>query len=149
MDIVSREKRSAIMRAVKQKDTKPEMRLRKALHARGYRYRLHDKRLPGTPDLVFPSRRAAIFVHGCFWHGHDCRAGRAPSSNTDYWAPKIAANRERDARKTAALEAEGWRVLVVWECALKAKNADDTLASIEGFLGSPGNRHSRHDRSSS
>lgn len=132
MDIVPPGKRSAMMRAVRQKDTAPELRLRRALHALGYRYRLHPKTLPGRPDLVFPSRRAAIFVHGCFWHGHDCRAGRRPSSNTAYWLPKITANRERDARKQADLEALGWRVLTVWECELKDMTL--ALAHIQRFL---------------
>lgn len=135
MDIVSPTKRSAMMRAVKQKNTGPELRLRKMLHALGYRYRLHPKELPGKPDLVFPSRRTVIFVHGCFWHGHDCRAGRAPSSNTEYWNSKIAANRERDSRTVAALEERGWRVLTVWECMLK--DDEDALSSIIDFLEEP------------
>ena len=132
MDIVSSTKRASMMRAVGQKNTKPELRLRKMLYALGYRYRLHRKDLPGRPDLVFPSRRAVIFVHGCFWHGHACRAGRLPNSNTDYWAPKIAANRERDGRNAEALEQQGWRVLAVWECALTDSNR--TLDMVQEFL---------------
>ncbi|MEO1252256.1 MAG: very short patch repair endonuclease [Pseudomonadota bacterium] len=116
-DVFSPEKRSAVMRAVKSGNTKPEMALRKALFALGYRYRLHDKRLPGRPDLVFHQHRTALFVHGCFWHGHNCKRGaRTPKSNADYWIEKIRRNRERDAANKAALEADGWRVLIVWEC---------------------------------
>jgi DNA mismatch endonuclease (patch repair protein) len=137
MDIVSPQKRSAMMRAVNQKNTAPELRLRKALHALGYRYRLHPKELPGRPDLAFPSRRATIFVHGCFWHGHDCRAGRLPSSRTDYWLPKIAENQRRDARKRAELEALGWRVLTVWECELE--KPEEAVSAAAFFLDS-GNR---------
>jgi len=105
------------MRAVKSKDTKPELQLRRALHRIGYRYRLNVKDLPGKPDLVFPKHRAALFVHGCFWHGHLCKRGRrVPKSNTDYWREKIRKNRDRDRRNKNALEALGWRVLTVWEC---------------------------------
>jgi len=85
----------------------------------GYRFRLHRKDLPGTPDIVLPGRRAAIFVHGCFWHGHGCRIGQLPKSRLDYWLPKIEANRERDRRKGGALEAAGWRVLTVWQCEIR------------------------------
>jgi len=124
-DVFSPEKRSAVMRAVKAKDTTPELLLRRALHALGYRYRLHVRDLPGSPDLVFPARRAAIFVHGCFWHGHDCARGRRrPKANADYWAAKIDRNQERDAAALAALDEAGWRPLVVWECALKAAKGD-------------------------
>lgn len=133
MDIVSESKRSAIMRAVGRKDTKPEWRLRKALHALGYRYRLNARSLPGSPDLLFPRRKAVIFVHGCFWHGHHCRGGRAPSTRTEYWLPKIAANRARDARKQAELESIGYRVLTIWECELRDLNG--ALAKARSFLG--------------
>lgn len=112
------------MRAVKGRDTKPELRLRKALFARGFRYRLHVKSLPGAPDIVFPGRRAVIFVHGCFWHGHACKRGRrAPKQNASYWANKIARNKARDAKHLKALRAAGWRVLTVWECELKDLDA--------------------------
>jgi DNA mismatch endonuclease (patch repair protein) len=119
MDRVDKDVRSRIMRAVRRKGTGPELVLRKALHAAGLRFRLHRRDLPGTPDIVLPGRRVAVFVHGCFWHGHECRAGRAPASRAEYWGPKLAANRERDARKAAELEAAGWRVVTVWECALR------------------------------
>ncbi|MBL8548578.1 MAG: DNA mismatch endonuclease Vsr [Hyphomonadaceae bacterium] len=113
-------KRSAIMRAVKAKDTAPERVVRKLVFALGYRYRLHRSDLPGKPDLVFPGRRKAIFVHGCFWHGHGCKRGdRPPSANAAYWQAKIARNRARDAANAAALTADGWSALTLWECELK------------------------------
>jgi len=111
------EERSALMRRVRGKDTKPEMRLRKALHAAGVRFRLHDRRLPGRPDLVLPGRRLAVFVHGCFWHRHaGCPRTTTPKANSAYWAQKFAENIERDARKTDQLRQSGWNVRVVWEC---------------------------------
>lgn len=120
-DVFSKEKRSEVMRAVKGKDTKPEVALRKALFALGYRYRLNVKGLPGKPDLVFPKHRTVIFVHGCFWHGHKCKRGaRTPKSNTDYWLEKIARNKRRDKKNAAALKKLGWRVITVWECELKS-----------------------------
>jgi len=112
--------RSRIMRAVKSVDTGPEMIVRRMLHKLGYRYRLHRKDLPGKPDLVFPSRKAVIFVHGCFWHGHNCKRGaRTPKTNTPYWTNKIRRNVERNAQAIIDLKAAGWRVLVIWECELK------------------------------
>ena len=123
-DVFSPEKRSEVMRTVKSADTKPEIALRKALFARGFRYRLHVKGLPGKPDLVFPKYCAAIFVHGCFWHGHDCaRGARVPKSNRAYWTAKIARNKERDQKTVKALAHSGWRVYVVWECELKDVSA--------------------------
>ena len=104
------------MKAVRRKDTAPEMIVRRLLHAAGYRYRLNVKKLPGSPDIVFLSRRKAIFVHGCFWHGHDCRAGRRPKSRPEYWVPKIARNQVRDAAVIAALTKLGWEALIVWQC---------------------------------
>jgi DNA mismatch endonuclease (patch repair protein) len=97
----------------------PEVRVRSLLHSMGYRFRLHRKELPGTPDIVFPSRQVAVFVHGCFWHGHGCRIGKLPKSRLEYWRPKIFANRTRDRRKEVSLAASGWRVLTVWQCELK------------------------------
>lgn len=111
------------MQAVKSKNTRPELVVRSLLHRLGYRFRLHRKDLPGTPDIVFPSRKATIFVHGCFWHGHGCRIGQLPKSRLAYWTPKIAANGARDDRKQAALAAAGWRSLVVWQCELKDSEA--------------------------
>ena len=111
------ELRSRIMRAVKSRDTQPEMAVRRLVHAMGYRYRLHRKDLPGKPDLAFISRRKAIFVHGCFWHGHDCPHGsREPKTNRDYWIPKIAKTRERDKTTLERLLKMGWESLVIWEC---------------------------------
>ena len=116
----TREHRSRVMRAVKSRDTGPEMLTRRIIHAMGYRYRLHRKDLPGKPDLVFPSRKKAIFVHGCFWHGHTCaRGARMPKSNRAYWKSKISRNRERDKESEEALREDGWRVLTVWECQMK------------------------------
>lgn len=119
MDIVSKDKRSAMMRAVRSKDTAPELLVRKGLHARGLRYRVHCKHLPGRPDLVFPKWHAAVFIHGCFWHGHGCRYSRPPDTNKSFWAEKIAANVERDRANRAALEARGWRVFEIWTCRLR------------------------------
>jgi DNA mismatch endonuclease, patch repair protein len=108
---------SARMSKVKQKDTGPEMVCRRLVHGLGYRYRLYEKALPGKPDLVFTGRRKVIFVHGCFWHGHNCRAGRnQPTSNRRYWGPKLRRNQERDARNQERLLESGWSVLIVWEC---------------------------------
>jgi DNA mismatch endonuclease (patch repair protein) len=119
-DIFTAAKRSEIMRAVKGSNTRPERALRKALFARGFRYRLNVASLPGKPDLVFAARRAVIFVHGCFWHGHDCaRGARAPKTNAAYWRAKIARNRARDKESLGALRRLGWRALVLWECELK------------------------------
>ncbi len=111
------------MRGVKQQSTALELLVRKGLHRRGLRYRICDKRLPGTPDLSFPGRKSVVFVHGCFWHGHNCRLGRRPSTNVDFWTQKASANRKRDKRKTAALRALGWRVFVVWQCELVGQKA--------------------------
>ena len=121
------------MRAVKSRDTKPEMIVRRLVHGMGVRYRLHRADLPGKPDLVFGPRRKVIFVHGCFWHGHDCKRGaRTPKTNTDYWVAKIDRNRARDARSAAALEDQGWAGLIVWECEIKDRDALATR--LEDFL---------------
>ena len=104
------------MAAVGQRDTGPEMAVRRLLHRMGYRYALHRRDLPGRPDLVFRPRRKVVFVHGCFWHGHECRDGRLPTSRVDYWSQKISANKARDARNLIDLEARGWHVCVVWQC---------------------------------
>jgi DNA mismatch endonuclease (patch repair protein) len=123
-DVFDAAKRSAVMRKVKGRNTGPELCVRKALWALGARYRLHRKDLPGSPDIVLPGRKLALFVHGCFWHGHDCAHGRVTARrNAHYWTAKIAANRERDERKRVALAALGWYVEVVWECECR----DDAL----------------------
>lgn len=119
-DVFSPQKRSAVMRRVRGRDTGPEKTVRRLLTGLGARYRLHRKDLPGKPDIVMSGRRLAVFVHGCFWHGHDCaRGARVPKQNRDYWLGKVGRNRERDVASRAALEAAGWRVEVVWECDLK------------------------------
>ena len=112
----SPEARSRTMAAIRHKDTRPELAVRRLLHRMGYRYALHRRDLPGRPDLVFAPRRKVVFVHGCFWHGHDCRNMRLPATRVDYWSAKIANNRARDARNIRDLDAAGWRVHVVWEC---------------------------------
>ena len=108
--------RSALMSRIGGKNTAPELIVRKLLHALGFRFRLHRRDLPGTPDVVLPRLKTALFVHGCFWHGHGCKIGQPPKSRQDYWLPKIERNKARDAEKAAALEAQGWRVIEVWQC---------------------------------
>lgn len=123
-DVYDAAKRSAVMRRVKGKDTSPELKVRRLLTALGARYRLHRKDLPGSPDIVMAGRRLAIFVHGCFWHGHDCaRGARTPKANRDYWVAKVARNQARDARAQSELAAAGWRVETLWECDLKDQSA--------------------------
>ena len=131
MDKLSLERRSELMKRVRRSNTGPEVKLRKELHHRGFRYVIGDRRLPGTPDLVFPRYKVVVFVHGCFWHGHDCRQGRTPSTNVGYWEPKIASNRERDARKAQLLRNLGWHVFTVWECQLKRERFSDTASWLE------------------
>lgn len=109
------------MRAIKSKNTRPEMIVRSGLHRQGLRFRIHPKELPGKPDLVFPRFGAAIFVHGCFWHGHDCPLFKIPATREDFWMSKISANQIRDSRDATALSKLGWRVATVWECALKGQ----------------------------
>ena len=121
-DTRSPEQRSRIMRAVGTRNTTPEIALRRLLHAMGYRFRLHRRDLPGTPDIVFPSRQKVIFVHGCFWHSHGCSKGQAPKSREEYWRPKLDSNRQRDARKALEVEERGWQPLIVWACELSEKS---------------------------
>ena len=120
-DVVDSATRSRMMAGIKGRNTRPEMLLRQGLHRAGFRFRLHDRRLPGKPDLVFPGRNAVILVHGCFWHGHTCHLFRWPSSRPDWWRAKIEGNRARDAAQREALHAAGWRMLTVWECALMGR----------------------------
>lgn len=135
MDKLTPERRSDNMRQIKSKGMKPELAVRRLVHGLGYRFRLHRKDLPGKPDLVFGPRRKVIFVHGCFWHGHEkkgCRDSREPNSNTEYWSPKLAGNKARDARNLANLTAAGWNVLVVWECEIKDR--EKLLHRLSSFL---------------
>jgi DNA mismatch endonuclease (patch repair protein) len=121
------------MRAVKGQDTKPEMIVRRLAHRLGYRFRLHQRSLPGNPDLVFSSRRKVIFVHGCFWHGHDCRRGdRRPATNTEYWNRKLDGNIERDIANYEMLKDLSWDILIIWEC--ETKNMDELEKSLKYFL---------------
>lgn len=137
MDKISAERRSENMRRIRSKGMQPELLVRSLLHRMGYRYSLHNTRLPGRPDLVFGPRRKAIFVHGCFWHQHsECREGRLPHSRKDYWYPKLTRNVERDRQSQATIRALGWKSLVVWECELK--NLDRAVRRILTFLGPPG-----------
>ena len=136
-DTLSKERRSALMKRVKQKHTAPELIVRKALHGRGLRYKIGDRKLPGSPDLSLPRYRVAIFVHGCFWHGHDCRLGRPPTTNIDYWGPKIEANRKRDARKEQQLRDLGWRVFTLWQCQIDADSSDNLLDALAATIRSP------------
>ncbi|RRN62649.1 very short patch repair endonuclease [Caulobacter sp. 602-1] len=134
-DVYDKAKRSAVMARVKSRDTTPEKALRRILTGLGARYRLHRKDLPGNPDLVMAGRKLAFFVHGCFWHGHDCaRGSRVPKANRDYWLAKVARNVARDERSIQALEAAGWRAEVVWECDFKDEAA--LTARLQALLAS-------------
>lgn len=131
MDIVDRSTRKRMMAGIRVKNTKPEMLVRKALFAAGFRFRLHRADLPGAPDIVLPGRKIAVFVHGCFWHWHKgCRFFKLPASNTKFWRTKLQRNVERDGRCTSALRAAGWRVLVVWECATRDKTIEQLSAIL-------------------
>ena len=121
------------MSGIRGRDTRIEVAVRKALFARGFRYRLNERRLPGRPDLVLPRYNAAVFIHGCYWHGHDCGLFRVPSTNREFWQTKIDGNRERDRRNGAALRTAGWRVAVVWECALRGRG-EDSVRKVAGDL---------------
>ncbi len=139
-DVVSPQVRSRMMAGIRGKDTRPELQIRKALHRAGFRFRLHVKDLPGKPDIVLPRYHVAIFVHGCFWHGHDCHLFKWPKSRVNFWSTKLVRNRENDEKHQAALRRAGWRVLVIWECALKGKERlkEESLAKrILGWLARP------------
>lgn len=132
-DVFSKEKRSWVMRQVRGQDTAPELKVRSQVHRLGYRFRLHRKDLPGKPDIVFPARRKVIFVHGCFWHGHNClRGGRTPKANAKYWGDKIKRNVGRDIRNQLKLKSLGWKFLIIWECDLK--NLNKVTLRINKFL---------------
>lgn len=137
MDRVSPEQRSRNMARIGSRDTAPEMAVRRLLHARGYRYRLHAANLPGKPDIVFSARRRAVFVHGCYWHRHQgCRYAFTPATRPDFWLKKFAANVERDARVIEALSRQGWRVLVIWSC--ETQTPDGLAAKLTHFLDGAG-----------
>jgi DNA mismatch endonuclease, patch repair protein len=136
-DVHSPEIRSYNMSRVRGRDTRPEMLIRRGLHARGYRFRVQVRGLPGRPDLLFQRQGVVLFVHGCFWHGHDCPLFRLPATRTEFWATKIETNRERDARAVEALRALGWRAMTIWECALRGRArrpAQEVLQACEVFL---------------
>lgn len=131
-DTLSKQARSERMAKIRGKDTAPEMKVRRLAHAMGYRFRLHRKDLPGKPDLVFPAKRKVIFVHGCFWHGHDCKLGRLPKSNVDFWASKIERNKARDAKNVDDLLLMRWEVDVVWQC--QTRDVSQLESRLRGFL---------------
>ena len=136
VDNRSAESRSALMSRIRGKDTAPELLVRRLLHALGYRFRLHRRDLPGTPDIVFPSRQKAIFVNGCFWHAHGCRFGRPPKSRPEFWIPKLERTRSKDVRNRRALRSSGGGVLTVWQC--QARSRGGLEAKMISFLGPPG-----------
>lgn len=113
------------------KHTKPELLIRKGLHARGLRYRLHVKGVPGTPDIVFPKLKIAVFINGCFWHFHQCKFSKLPATRPDFWKGKLEGNRERDRRNSSALLAQGWRIINIWECSLRSKSANEVLQLLD------------------
>jgi DNA mismatch endonuclease, patch repair protein len=130
-DVHTKEQRSYNMSQIKGTNTKPEILVRKFLHAHGFRFRLHTKDLPGKPDIVLPKYRTVIFVHGCFWHGHkNCKYATIPKTRTEWWTAKIDGNKANDKRKKAALKKEGWNVLTIWECELRANRIDRTLQGL-------------------
>lgn len=132
-DVLTAAQRQLNMSRIRGRDTKPEMLVRQGLHARGLRYRLHDRKLPGRPDLVFPRHGAVVFVHGCFWHAHGCALSKLPATRQDFWKKKLEGNVTRDRRAVDALLASGWRVLVIWECALRGagrRMEGDVMAAI-------------------
>lgn len=131
-DHLSVELRSRLMGRIRSTDTQPELKVRRLVHGMGYRYRLHRRDLPGTPDLTFPGRRKIIFVHGCFWHQHGCRQGMRPSSNREFWNRKLDRNIHRDQEAVAALERDGWSTLIVWEC--ETNNLTGLTERLENFL---------------
>ncbi|MEX0382791.1 very short patch repair endonuclease [Spiribacter sp. 1M153] len=136
-DVLTPEQRSRVMGRIRGSNTKTELWVRQGLFALGFRYRLHQRQLPGTPDLVLPRYRAVIFVNGCFWHGHDCHLYRLPSTRTDFWQSKIETNRIRDQKNNARLRELGWRVLIIWECALRGRtrqSPDSVLGSAASWL---------------
>lgn len=138
MDVVDAATRSRMMSGIRSRDTRPEMTVRRYLHAHGFRYRLHARNLPGSPDLVLPKYRVAIFVHGCFWHRHPgCRYATTPASNAERWQHKFDTNVERDRRKEAQLREAGWRVIVIWECELRKEPEERLRTLVEQISATP------------
>lgn len=138
-DTVDSTTRSRMMASIRGRNTRPEVALRSAIHRLGLRFRLHRAGLPGRPDIVLPRHRAVVFVHGCFWHRHPCcRLAYNPRSRVNFWQAKFAGNVERDARQRAALLGDGWRVVTVWECALRERGAENVAAELAGWLGGGG-----------
>ena len=129
-DFMSKEERSEMMSKIKSSNTRPERELRQDLWKRGLRYRINVKGLPGTPDIVLPKYKTVIFVHGCFWHGHDCKDYRLPKTNPDFWRNKVETNRKRDKDAVTRLETMGWKVITVWECELKKKTFEQTADRV-------------------
>ncbi|WP_076896202.1 very short patch repair endonuclease [Burkholderia pseudomallei] len=130
VDVVDRATRSRMMSGIRGRNTKPEILIRSLLHRQGFRFRLHVRDLPGKPDIVLPRYHAVIFVHGCFWHGHDCSLFKLPGTRTDFWREKIDRNRANDHKALAALRTQGWRVGIVWECALRGANKNIESVAI-------------------
>lgn len=131
VDVVDAPTRSRMMSGIRGKDTSPELLIRKALHARGFRFRIHAKHLPGKPDLLMPKYKAAVFIHGCFWHGHACRYFKVPQTRPEFWLEKIGKNQIRDGLQEAALKALGWRVLIVWECAVRSMKKEKSPMLVD------------------
>lgn len=132
-DALTPERRSQNMSRIEGSNTKPEMLVRRALHARGLRFRLHSAALAGRPDIVLPKWNVVIFVHGCFWHGHNCSAGRTPKTRPEFWKAKLLENRNRDIRTIAEIRSRGWRVLTIWECALRGSRARQQAALEDAY----------------
>jgi DNA mismatch endonuclease, patch repair protein len=130
-DVLTPEERQRNMSSIRGTNTKPELLIRKALHTRGFRYRLHRRDLPGTPDIVLPRYNAVIMVHGCFWHGHDCYLAKLPTTRAAFWKTKITRNAERDAQANAALRKQAWKIAIVWECALRGPKRPPLTALID------------------
>jgi DNA mismatch endonuclease (patch repair protein) len=136
-DVLTPQQRQLNMSRIRARDTRPEMAVRRGLHALGLRYRLHDRTLPGSPDLVFPRYRTAVFVHGCFWHVHGCAMSKWPATRPEFWQKKLGANAARDRRVLASLQTAGWRVLVIWECSLRGtgrRASGEVIAMADRFI---------------
>lgn len=136
-DIVSKEVRSRMMSGIKGKNTKPELFIRRALFAVGFRYRLHDAKLAGRPDLVFPQYKTVLFINGCFWHGHQCSLFKIPTSNRDFWVNKISKNKENDLSNKEILINSGWKVVTIWECSIRGKQRlklDELITTVSSFI---------------